>query len=99
MGFVIISNKRDIRGVTLFMVDRAKQRASFWSDRLDDVKNFRNYETAKAALSKLHYNNPRIVNYEAAVDLQAKNRSILNEIEMSQAHLEPWDDHKGYTFA
>ena len=58
MGFVIISNKRDVKGVTLFMVDRAKQRASFWSDRLDDVKNFQNFETAKAALSKLRFNNP-----------------------------------------
>jgi hypothetical protein len=95
---VIVTNSRQVRGERLFLVDRTKQRISFWSNRLDDVLEFNHKTTAEAAMKKLKFNCPRIVTYEEA-QVFANTQNSLREAanrEFYQAHLEPWDDHKGW---
>lgn len=94
MGYVIVTNSRQVRGERLFLVDRTKQRISFWSNRLDDVLVFNYKTTAEAAMKKLKFNCPRIMTYdEAQLITNSQNES---KREFCQAHLEPWDDHKGW---
>jgi hypothetical protein len=59
MNYVIATDSRK-KDEVLFMVDRNKQRKSFWSNQLTDV-----FVTDKAAADKivagLRFNNPRVL--------------------------------------
>ena len=73
--WVVACDKRDDPSTTLFLVDRSKQRRSFWSDRLDDVLVFSTRFAAGARAQALTLNNPRVISLAEAqrvVDAQLR---------------------------
>ncbi|RQS79775.1 hypothetical protein [Burkholderia seminalis] len=94
-GFVIATDSRR-NDELLFMVDRRKQRASFWSNRLDDVFVYRDRAAAEAKARSYRFNHPRVMPLEDAF-------LYMREVEREQDHQAAmdwceagWDGHKGY---
>jgi len=82
----------------LFMVDRAKQKKSFWSNRLDDVFVFTDYEAAKAKVAELKFNNPRVMQLAMARKAIARDGVdllVLLERKIA-AECQSWDHGKDY---
>ena len=67
--WVIICDSRK-RNEILFMVDRNKQRKSFWSNQTSDVKIFNSLDLVNDAVKKLSFNNPRIVTLVRAREIE-----------------------------
>lgn len=65
MGFVIATNSRK-RNETLFMVDRSRQKASFWSNRTVDAFVFADKAAADRKAKSLRHNNPRVISLNEA---------------------------------
>ena len=97
-GFVITCRRH---GDTLFMVDRKKQRKSFWSDRLDDVLVWKDEKAAQRHADTLKFNDPQVIPLEKAerIDLDrmkarldwqriAEHSEACSDMEMG------WDGHK-----
>lgn len=66
----------------LLLVDRRKTKAQFWTEEfLNIAMAFENYAAAKKAVSKLRYNNPRIINQKEASDIAWENclKNAMNE--------------------
>ena len=82
MELVIIQNSRKNPNTIIVMVDR-KYKSGFWSeDSYNKAKIFFDYIDANKALSKLKYNNPRIVSLSEAKQL-IHNQNIKNiEVEL-----------------
>lgn len=57
----VVATDSQRRDETLFLVDRSKERRSFWSNCLDSVKVFKSEEEAAAGAKSLRYNNPRVM--------------------------------------
>ena len=98
--FVVATHSRQ-GAETLFLVDRTKQRRSFWSNRTVDALVFPEKADAEAKARTLKFNNPRVIPWETAhrlatavaktAKLRAQERerwAILGEIG------EGWDGHK-----
>ncbi|MCP4639422.1 MAG: hypothetical protein GY851_03265 [bacterium] len=64
--WVIACSKRGDPSTTLFMVDRRRQWASFWSDRLTDVFVYTNRKAAESKAAALRYNTPRVLTLDEA---------------------------------
>lgn len=93
--FVVITTSRK-RDEILFMVDRAKQRASFWSNRIDDAFCFGSKSAAEAKAASLRFNRPRVMPLADARQLslaQGNEREL--EAAMSAGE-DGWDGHKGH---
>jgi hypothetical protein len=95
--FVIVTDSRK-RDEVLFMVDRAKQKASFWSNRLDDVLVFKNRGAANDKVRELRFNNPRVMTLGDAQKLTRetdKHREQEADYHAGMSAMEDgWDGHK-----
>lgn len=107
--FVIACDKRDDSSTTLFMVDRRIQRASFWSDRLDDVFIYNLRGAAERKAKALRFNSPRVLSLAEARIISAMNPCAQKEYDKAEDsydlscighyednHPEGWDDHKSW---
>lgn len=96
-GFVVVTDSRK-RAELLFMVDRKKQKASFWSDRLDDVMVFAARSAAEGQARALRFNNPRVMTLAEANRLTRDERKARDEeadYHAGMACVEfGWDGHK-----
>ena len=93
--YVIASDSRK-RDEVLFMVDRNRQRASFWSTRLDDAMKYGYRGAAQQKAAKLRFNNARVMTLQDAARIAGKQ---AREREHAQAMADDeagWDGHKGY---
>lgn len=103
MSFVIACDKRDDPSTTLFMVDRRRQRQSFWSDRLDDALVYRRRVDAQLKVARLRYNSPRVLPLEEAreiADAQAMWGSLdegtsTEGVAAKRGSRQPWEDGYG----
>jgi len=93
--YVIATDSRR-KDEVLFMVDRNRQRASFWSNRLDDAMKYGYRAAAVQKAGKLRFNNARVLTLQDAARIagdQAREREherAMNDCEAG------WDGHKGY---
>ena len=65
MSFVIATNSRR-RNEILVMVDRSKQRRSFWSNRTADAFIYADRSAAEHKAASLRYNAPRVLSLAEA---------------------------------
>ena len=65
--FVIITNSRRNHEL-LVMVDRKRQKRSFWSNRLDDAFIYFSQIAAQEKAKSLKFNNPRVMTFKQAQD-------------------------------
>lgn len=72
--FVVAIDDPGHPGSFLVMVDRRKQKKSFWSNRMDDAFFYTRMEAASAKVSMLIYNNPRVLSEGQAILLFNKQR-------------------------
>jgi hypothetical protein len=94
MSFVIATNSRTDDEL-LFMVDRSKQRASFWSNRLCDVLTYQNRDAAQRKASSLKFNRPQVMTLtEARAINEESERQRDHESAMDSSEA-GWDGHKG----
>ena len=97
--FIILCDKRDVPGVKLFMLDRNKvrHRNNFWTEVLDDaVLRVKVRHIADGIVSKLKFQNPRVVTMaeaQLAFDNNNAIRGVDDEIDYEGGG---WDAHKGY---
>lgn len=96
-NYVIATDSRK-RDEILFMVDRRKQRASFWSDRLDDAMTYADIWAATRKARSLRFNNARVLPFSAAVVMTAakdRHREREEDYHAAMAAVEDgWDGHK-----
>ena len=93
--FVIATDSRH-RDEVLFMVDRTRQRASFWSNRLDDAMKYGDKSSAQQKATKLRFNRPRVLTLQEAARIageQARHRDLEQAMADGEAG---WDGHKGH---
>lgn len=91
MEYIIATTSRK-NGETLFMVDRNRQKKSFWSNKLNDVFVFKSLEKAKEKILGLKYNNPRILTAKEAITQEEKNNKYYDYDSLDDR--EGWDEHK-----
>lgn len=65
-GFVVATDDPGHPGVVLFLVDRRKEKRSFWSFSLTSAFILATKEVADFHVSMLKYNKPRVLNWEQA---------------------------------
>jgi hypothetical protein len=83
-------------GETLFMVDRDRQTASFWSNRLTDAFVYKVEAAAIRKAASLRYNNPRAIPlHEAVVICDEQGRDREDDEIMSTCE-QGWEDHKAW---
>jgi hypothetical protein len=58
------------------------------------VMEFADKTTAESIASKLRFNKPRVMSYDAARIIANSQKHMCEQPMFHQAHLEPWDDHK-----
>lgn len=93
--YVIATDSRR-KDETLFMVDRNRQRASFWSNRLDDAMKYGDKSAAQQKAAKLRFNQPRVLTLQDAARIVGK-QAREREYEQAMSDDEPgWDGHKVY---
>lgn len=93
--YVIATDSRR-KDETLFMVDRNRQRASFWSNRLDDAMKYGDKSAAQQKATKLRFNRPRVLTLQDAARI-AGEQAREREHEQAMADDEAgWDGHKGH---
>jgi hypothetical protein len=85
--FVIATDSRH-RDEVLFMVDRNRQRASFWSNRLDDAMKYGDKPSAQKKATKLTLQDAARIAGE-----QARHRDLEQAMADGEAG---WDGHKGH---
>jgi len=78
-GYVIASDDPGHMGMTLFMVDRSKQRKSFWSNQLTDVLVYQDKDAAKEKAAALKYNSPIVLDWNEAKAALRINTSIAGK--------------------
>lgn len=91
--YVIAADSRRKREV-LFMVDRSRQRASFWSNRLDDAFRYADKAAAQHKAMQLRFNRPRVLTLQDAMRVaceQAREREHEQAMSDDEAG---WDGHK-----
>jgi hypothetical protein len=93
--YVIATDSRRADEV-LFMVDRNRQRASFWSNRLDDAMKYGYKAAADQKAAKLRFNNARVLTLQDAARI-AGEQACERDHEQAMNDCEAgWDGHKGY---
>ena len=93
--YVIATDSRR-KDETLFMVDRNRQRASFWSNRLDDAMKYGDKSAAQQKATKLRFNQPRVLTLQDAARIageQARDRDREQAMADDEAG---WDGHNGH---
>lgn len=79
-GFVVATDDPGHPGITLFMVDRRKERKSFWSFNLKSVFILNTREVANVHVDILKFNNPRVMSWVEAQIALAKNKELNSEV-------------------
>lgn len=93
MSFVIATDSRK-RNETPFMVDRSRQKASFWSNRTVDAFVFADKAAADRKAKSLRHNNPRVISLNEAQAMVRENElSRIHEVGMDCMEA-GWDGHK-----
>lgn len=99
MSFVIATNSRR-RNEILVMVDRSKQRRSFWSNRTTDAFIYADRSAAEHKAASLRYNAPRVLSLAEARRL-SKNDQLERARELDRIYEagmdcteSGWDGHK-----
>jgi hypothetical protein len=93
--YVIATDSRR-KDEVLFMVDRNRQRASFWSNRLDDAMKYGYKAAADQKAAKLRFNNARVLTLRDAARIageqahECDHEQAMNDCEAG------WDGHKGH---
>lgn len=82
-GYVIVTDSR-IRNTSLFMLDRNKTNSSFWGEELDNAFIYTNQLAAYKKCRSFKHNNPRVVTYEQAKQIEKQNLKIVMVEECSQ---------------
>jgi len=90
--FVIVTDGRK-RHELLFMVDRRKQKKSFWSNRLTDVFIFQDKLAAMQKAIAFKFNNPRVISL-----IEARRSLTLKDDLYTYTDVDyegyGWDAHK-----
>lgn len=73
-GFVVATDDPGHPGVTLFMVDRRKEKRSFWSFNLSSAFILNTREVALLHVNRLKFNNPRVMSWDEAQTALEANR-------------------------
>lgn len=94
MSYVIATQSRNCNEL-LFMVDRAKQRASFWSNRLDDALTYQYKAAAQAKVATLKFNRPQVMTLAEAQGIVREAEAERDHEEAMDASDAGWDGHKG----
>ncbi len=93
--YVITTDSRK-KDEVLFMVDRNKQKKSFWSNRLDDVFIFNDLSAAKRVCDGYKYNNPRVLTLNDASKISSYSKEVRQaqpwELEEDDSWLSGWDE-------
>lgn len=76
-GFVVATDDPGHEGVTLFMVDRRKEKRSFWSFNLSSAFLLTTREVANLHVARLKFNNPRVLSWEEAQKALEANRPFI----------------------
>jgi hypothetical protein len=93
-GFVIATESQKGCGELLFMVDRRKQKLSFWSNVLDDVFVYQDLKAAQLKAKSYKYNRPQVLSlaeasqYMEEVEKEKDHQEAMDSCEMG------WDGHK-----
>ena len=78
---VIVQDSPEFEGVVLFMLDRnnwnVKQNNRWWSHLLDGVMLWTSKEQAAEHCKKLKFNNPRVVTFKEAQEIEKVNESLI----------------------
>lgn len=91
----VIATKSRRREEMLFMVDRNKQRASFWSNRLDDAMQYGDKGAAQRKAAALKFNSPCVLSLQDAARIaRAQEDERIHDEAMSSCEM-GWDGHKG----
>ncbi len=93
--FVIATDSRR-KDEVLFMVDRNRQRASFWSNRLDDAMKYGDKSAAQQKAAKLRFNRPRVLTLQDAARIAGEQARAQEHQAAMYADEAGWDGHKGY---
>lgn len=94
MGFVIITTSRN-NGEPLVMVDRSKQKASFWSSCLEDAFIYADRAAAETKAKTFKFNNPRVMDLAAAKRIMPAEHWPIADADDGSPDL-GWDAHKEY---
>lgn len=99
--YAVVTDSRK-RAEILFMVDRSKQRKSFWSNSVHDIFWYENKEAAQAKADSYQFNNARVMTQEEVMLYAVKSiyRALheANEEDTSYADEDQgWDAHKLHT--
>jgi hypothetical protein len=76
------------------MVNRRMQRASFWSNRIDDAMIYSDKDAAIRKARTLRYNNPRVVAYKDARSIDKFQDSERTHKVGLDCMEDGWDGHK-----
>ena len=93
--FVIATDTRR-KDEVLFMVDRNRQRASFWSNRLDDAMKYGDKSAAQQKAATLRFNRPRVLTLQDAARIAGEQARAQEHQAAMYADEAGWDGHKGY---
>jgi inhibitor of KinA sporulation pathway (predicted exonuclease) len=93
--YVIATDSR-FKNEVLFMVDRNRQRASFWSNRLDDAMKYGDKSSAQQKATKLRFNQPRVLTLQAAAQIAGEQMKGQEHEAALYADEAGWDGHKGH---
>jgi hypothetical protein len=78
MGYIIATDHRNIEGKVVFMVDPAVNPDHHWTAKAECARVFKHSAAAQAIAGRLKFNNPRVINEEAAAILSAANPAKIN---------------------
>lgn len=93
MAFVIITDSQKNEEI-LFMVDRRKQRKSFWSNSLKDAMIYSNRIAAEQKAKQLLHNNPRVISLSETNEI-LRLQQLDKLYDEGFSSLESgWDGHK-----
>lgn len=93
--YVIATDSRR-KDEVLFMVDRNRQRASFWSNRLDDALKYGDKSSAMQKAAKLRFNRPRVLTLQDAARIAGEQAREREHEQVMAGDEAGWDGHKGY---
>lgn len=94
MSYVIATQSRNCNEL-LFMVDRAKQRAGFWSNRLEDALVYQHKAAAQAKVATLKFNRPHVMTLAEAQGIVRESEAERDHEDAMDASESGWDGHKG----
>lgn len=78
MSYVIVIKRRKDTKIKSFLVDINKGLDKKWSQSLTDAAVFVDDYTPKALLRRFEHNNPEVISFTDAIDIDISNRLITH---------------------